>query len=93
MSRGGADPKRFNVPSLSQPTLIKQYLEVLQTRRPLRERQMTSVGCNEICSLDWCNHTYGADAIGREEAAAERGRHRAAQRARRDHDGTRSGQQ
>ena len=18
---------------------------------------MTSVGCNEICSLDWCNHT------------------------------------
>ena len=45
---------RFALPSLNAGTYTTIILEVYERRRKLRERQMTNVGCEKVCCLDFC---------------------------------------
>jgi hypothetical protein len=58
-SSGGGRFKRdrFCLPSLASTVFMPKILEVFENRRELRERQMCSVGCEYVISLDFCAHT------------------------------------
>ena len=48
---------RFGLLSLLSTTFMPRIMEVFENRRDLRERQMCSVGCEYVISLDFCAHT------------------------------------
>ena len=46
--------EHFTLHSLTAKTMTEKLLSVCDARKPLREAQMTSIGCSYACSLDWC---------------------------------------
>ena len=54
---GRAEANRFMLPELQSGGFLASIMEVFERRRELRERQMCAVGCDMVCSLDFCNHS------------------------------------
>ena len=57
VSGGQHDAACFGLPTLNANSFTTSILEVFERRRKLRERQQCAVGCEEVCSLDFCAHS------------------------------------